>query len=105
MKTMELHDFLKANAFKKAQKLHKHGAKVAKSLKHAVSGADIIITMLSDDNAVLSIINKKEFIENINSNSILIDMSSTKPKTAIKIWIIILKLNETTDELLNLIFL
>ena len=71
--------------FKKAQKLHKHGARVAKSLKDAVSGADIIITMLSDDNAVLSIINKKEFIENINSNSILIDMSSTKPKTAIKI--------------------
>ena len=41
--------------------------------------------MLSDDNAVLSIINKKEFIENIKNNSILIDMSSTKPKTAIKI--------------------
>ena len=70
---------------KKAQKLYKHGAKVAKSLKDAVNKADVIITMLSDDNAVLSIINKKEFIENIKSNSILIDMSSTKPKTAIKI--------------------
>ena len=71
--------------YKKAQKLYKHGANIAKSLKDAVNGADIIITMLSDDNAVLSIINKKEFIENIKYNSILIDMSSTKPKTAIKI--------------------
>ena len=70
---------------KKAQKLYKLGAKVAKSLKDAVNKADVIITMLSDDNAVLSIINKKEFIENIKSNSILIDMSSIKPKTAIKI--------------------
>ena len=45
--------------YKKAQKLYKYGANVVKSLKDAVNGADVIITMLSDDNAVLSIINKK----------------------------------------------
>ena len=71
---------------KKTEILSKSGATVAKSIKDAVINADIIITMLSDDEAVLSIIKNEEFIKNIKSNSIVIDMSSTKPKTAVDIY-------------------
>ena len=70
----------------KTEILSKSGATVAKSIKDAVINADIIITMLSDDEAVLSIIKNEEFIKNIKSNSIVIDMSSTKPKTAVDIY-------------------
>ena len=69
----------------KTEKLSKAGANVAKSIRNAVIDADIIITMLSDDEAVLSIIKNGEFIKNIKSDSIVIDMSSIKPKTAVDI--------------------
>ena len=41
--------------------------------------------MLPDDDAVLSVISNKDFLENIKKNSIVIDMSSTKPVTSKKI--------------------
>ena len=69
----------------KAKILSKDGAIIANSIKDAVSNADVIITMLSDDEAVLSIINSQEFTDNIKSYSTVIDMSSIKAKTAIKI--------------------
>ena len=70
---------------KKAQGLSKNGAEVVNSIKEAVEKSKIIITMLSDDDAVLSVISNKDFLENINKNSIVIDMSSTKPITSKKI--------------------
>ena len=69
----------------KAKILSKDGAIIAKSIKDAVTNADVVITMLSDDDAVLSILNSQEFTDNIKSYSTVIDMSSIKPKTAIKI--------------------
>ena len=69
----------------KAKILSKDGAIIAKSIKDAVTNADVVITMLSDDEAVLSILNSQEFTDNIKSHSTVIDMSSIKPKTAIKI--------------------
>ncbi len=69
----------------KAKILSKNGAIIANSIKDAVTNADVVITMLSDDEAVLSIINSQEFTDNIKSESTVIDMSSIKPKTAIKI--------------------
>ena len=69
----------------KALKLKKFGAEVCNSIKEVVSDRDLIITMLSDDEAVLSVIKNKEFLDNVKSGSILIDMSSTKPATAKKI--------------------
>ena len=69
----------------KAERLSKDGATIVKSIKDAVKNSDLIITMLSDDEAVLSVIKNKQFLENVKSGSILIDMSSTKPATAKKI--------------------
>ena len=69
----------------KAKILSKEGAIIANSIKDTVTNADVVITMLSDDEAVLSIINSQEFTDNIKSESTVIDMSSIKPKTAIKI--------------------
>ena len=69
----------------KAQGLSKNGAQVANSIKEVVEKSNIIITMLSDDDAVLSVISNKDFLENIKKNSIVIDMSSTKPITSKKI--------------------
>ena len=69
----------------KAKILSKDGAIIANSIKDTVTNADVVITMLSDDEAVLSIINSQEFTDNIKSESTVIDMSSIKPKTAIKI--------------------
>ena len=40
--------------------------------------------MLTDDKAVDEVIGSKEFIDNLKAGSIVIDMSSTKPATAIK---------------------
>ncbi len=62
---------------KKAQGLSKNGAEVVNSIKEAVEKSEIIITILSDDDAVLSVISNKDFLENIKKNSIVIDMSST----------------------------
>ena len=70
---------------KKAQGLSKNGAEVVNSIKEAVEKSKIIITMLSDDDAVLSVISNRDFLENIKKNSIVIDMSSTKPITSKKI--------------------
>jgi len=77
---------------KKAQGLSKNGAEVVNSIKEAVEKSKIIITMLSDDDAVLSVISNKDFLENIKKNSIVIDMSSTKPITSKKINEILKKL-------------
>ena len=67
---------------KKAEPLKEFGANISKSLAEAVSGADLVITMLTDDDAVEKVLGNSEFLENIKENSTVIDMSSIKPRIA-----------------------
>ena len=46
----------------KADGLSKNGAVVTKSIKEAIKNSDVIITMLSDDNAVSEVINSNDFL-------------------------------------------
>ena len=68
---------------KKAEKLRKYGAIVSLSIDQLVKDKDVIITMLTDDKAVNQIISSKKFLQNINKKTTVIDMSSTKPITAL----------------------
>ena len=68
----------------KAEPLKEFGAKISNTLKDAVDGSDIVITMLTDDIAVDAVMNNTDFLENLKSGSIVIDMSSVKPTTATK---------------------
>ena len=68
----------------KAKPLEKLGAIVSNSLGEAVKDTDIIITMLTDDEAVEKVLGDKEFLNNLKPSSTVIDMSSIKPKIAIK---------------------
>ena len=68
----------------KAEPLKEFGAKISNTLKDAVDGSDIVITMLTDDTAVDAVMNNNDFLENLKSGSIVIDMSSVKPTTATK---------------------
>ena len=68
----------------KAEPLKEFGAKISNTLKDAVDGSDIVITMLTDDSAVDAVMNNSDFLENLKSGSIVIDMSSVKPTTATK---------------------
>ena len=69
---------------KKADLLKEFGAEIAKSLGELVNNSDVIITMLTDDKAVDEVMNNQNFVENLKSGKILIDMSSVKPITAKK---------------------
>ena len=68
----------------KADLLKEFGAEIAKSLGELVNKSDVIITMLTDDKAVDEVMNNQNFVENLKSGKILIDMSSVKPITAKK---------------------
>ena len=68
----------------KAEPLKEFGAKISNTLKDALDGSDIVITMLTDDTAVDAVMNNTDFLENLKSGSIVIDMSSVKPTTATK---------------------
>ena len=68
----------------KAEPLKEFGAKISNTLKDAVDGSDIVITMLTDDTAVDAVMNNSDFLENLKSGSTVIDMSSVKPTTATK---------------------
>ena len=68
----------------KAKPLEKLGAIVSNSLSEAVKDADIIVTMLTDDEAVEKVLGDKEFLNNLKPSSTVIDMSSIKPKIAIQ---------------------
>ena len=63
----------------KAERLKEFGAEISSSIKDAVTNSDIIITMLTDDDAVEKVIGSEEFIINIKSNATVIDMSSISP--------------------------
>jgi 2-hydroxy-3-oxopropionate reductase len=68
----------------KAKPLEKFGAKISNSLSEAVKNTDVVITMLTDDNAVEKVLSDQDFQENLKKGSTVIDMSSIKPKIAIK---------------------
>ena len=73
-----------SRTLEKAKPLEKLGATIANSLGEAVKDADIIITMLTDDEAVEKVLGNQEFLNNLKTSSIVIDMSSIKPKIAIQ---------------------
>ena len=68
----------------KAESLKEFGAKISNTLKDAVDGSDIVITMLTDDTAVDEVMNNDDFTKSLKSGAIVIDMSSVKPTTATK---------------------
>ena len=68
----------------KAEPLKKFDAEISKTLGEVVKDNDFIITMLTDDIAVDAIMNNSDFLDNLESGSTVIDMSSIKPTTATK---------------------
>jgi len=66
----------------KAAPLKDQGAEISSSIKEAVSDSDVVITMLTDDNAVDEIMSSSDFLLGLKSEAIVIDMSSVKPSTA-----------------------
>ena len=68
----------------KADRLKEFGAEISASIKDVVTNSDIIITMLTDDNAVEKVMGSDEFISNIKEGSTVIDMSSVNPVLTIK---------------------
>lgn len=81
----------------KTEVLKKHNAEIANSIKEAISDSEVIITMLSDDQAVNEVMKNDEFLNNIKSGATVIDMSSVKPETA--------KLHGTNLKLKNINYL
>jgi 2-hydroxy-3-oxopropionate reductase len=81
-KNLELNVF--SRTIEKAKPLEKFGAKISNSLSEAVKGVDVVITMLTDDDAVEKVLSDQDFQENLKKESTVIDMSSIKPKIAIK---------------------
>ena len=73
-----------SRTLEKAKPLEKLGAIIVSSLGEAVKEADIVITMLTDDNAVEKVLGNQEFLNNLKISSTVIDMSSIKPKIAIQ---------------------
>ena len=71
-------------SIKKAEPLKEFDAEISSNLANVVKNNNFIITMLSDDKAVESIMGQSDFLENLNPGSTVIDMSSVKPTTAIK---------------------
>ena len=68
----------------KADRLKEFGAEISVSIKDVVANSDIIITMLTDDNAVEKVMGSDEFISNIKEGATVIDMSSVNPVLTIK---------------------
>ncbi|MDA9177308.1 NAD(P)-dependent oxidoreductase [Candidatus Pelagibacter sp.] len=81
-KSLDLNVF--SRTIEKAKPLEKFGAKIYNSLSEAAKDADIVITMLTDDDAVEKVLSDQGFQENLKKGSIVVDMSSIKPKIAIK---------------------
>ena len=81
-KSLDLNVF--SRTIEKAKPLEKIGAKISNSLSEAVKDVDILITMLTDDDAVEKVLSDQDFQENLKKGSTVVDMSSIKPKIAIK---------------------
>ena len=81
-KSLDLNVF--SRTIEKAKPLEKFGAKISNSLSKAIKDVDVVITMLTDDDAVEKVLSDQDFQENLKKDSTVIDMSSIKPKIAIK---------------------
>jgi 2-hydroxy-3-oxopropionate reductase len=81
-KSLDLNVF--SRTIEKAKPLEKFAAKISNSLSEAVKDVDVVITMLTDDDAVEKVLSDKDFQKNLKKGSTVIDMSSIKPKIAIK---------------------
>ena len=68
----------------KAKPLEEFGGTITKSISETVKDTDIIFTMLSDDDAVEKVLGSQELLNNLKPSSTVVDMSSIKPKIAIK---------------------
>ena len=81
-KKLELKIF--SRTLEKAKPLEEFGGNITNSLSEAVKETDIIFTMLTDDDAVEKVLGNSQFLDNLKPSSTVIDMSSIKPKIAIK---------------------
>jgi 2-hydroxy-3-oxopropionate reductase len=81
-KSLDLNVF--SRTIEKAKPLEKFGAKISNSLSEAVKDVDVVITMLTDDDAVEKVLSDQDFQKNLKKGSTVVDMSSIKPKIAIK---------------------
>ena len=81
-KSLDLNVF--SRTIEKAKPLEEFGAKISNSLSEAVKDVDVVITMLTDDDAVEKVLSDKDFQKNLKKGSTVVDMSSIKPKIAIK---------------------
>ena len=67
----------------KAEPLKDFGAEISNSIGELVKESDVVITMLTNDDAVNEVIGSDEFLNNLKPNSTVIDMSSVKQTTAV----------------------
>ena len=63
----------------KVEALDEFGAEIAITLSELVKDCEIIITMLTDDDAIDEVMGSLNFLDNLKPGSIVIDMSSIKP--------------------------
>ena len=82
LKKLDLKIF--SRTLEKAKPLEEFGGKITSSLSEAVKNTDIIFTMLTDDKAVEEVLGNKDFLDNLTQSSTVIDMSSIKPRIAMK---------------------
>lgn len=73
-----------SRTLEKSKPLEEFGGKIINSLSKAIIDSDIIFTMLTDDDAVEKVLGNSDFLKNLKPSSTVIDMSSIKPKIAIK---------------------
>ena len=67
----------------KAEPLKDFGAEISNSIGELVKESHVVITMLTNDDAVNEVIGSDEFLNNLKPNSTVIDMSSVKQTTAV----------------------
>ena len=59
----------------KAEPLKEFGGEIAETIKDVVKD-NVIITMLTDDNAINEVMSSSDFLDNLNPGATVIDMSS-----------------------------
>jgi len=67
----------------KAEPLKDFGAEISNSIGELVKESHVVITMLTNDDAVNEVIGSDDFLNNLKPNSTVIDMSSVKQTTAV----------------------
>jgi 3-hydroxyisobutyrate dehydrogenase-like beta-hydroxyacid dehydrogenase len=66
----------------KASELIQKGATEVGNVPDAVAGADVVITLVSDDAAVMEIAFDRGAIESLGDSAVLVDMSTVSPDTS-----------------------